>query len=150
MDFNVIKTIWMTRVKRPIKTKWVSLMSDRETIQVRKKMEALNLISAAYVWKPLPVKITLIRSAPFLSNDRKNEKFSKWNDLALNGVDTYVVDGHHRNLFDEPEVQQLADQLQQCLDKANNPDTINDPGKANNAHKADNPGRANNPDKGEK
>ena len=94
-------------------------MSDRETIQVQKKMEALNSISAAYVWKPLPVKITLIRSAPFLSNDRKNEKFSKWNDLALNGVDTYVVDGHHRNLFDEPEVRQLADQLQQCLDKAN-------------------------------
>ncbi|MHA4844101.1 condensation domain-containing protein [Flavitalea antarctica] len=119
MDFSFIRTIWMTRVKEPIKTKWDSLMSDRETIQVQKKMEALNSISAAYVWKPLPVKITLIRSAPFLSNDRKNEKFSKWNDLALNGVDTYVVDGHHRNLFDEPEVRQLADQLQQCLDKAN-------------------------------
>jgi thioesterase domain-containing protein/acyl carrier protein len=119
LDFSFIKTIWTARVKRPIKAKWLSLVSDRETIQVQKKMQALNLISAAYVWKPLPVKITLIRSAPFLSNERKNEKFSKWNDLALNGVDTYVVDGHHRNLFDEPEVQQLADQLGQCLDKAN-------------------------------
>ena len=97
----------------------MSLVSDRETIQVQKKMKALNLMGAAYVWKPLPVKITLIRSAPFLLNDRKNEKFSKWNDLALNGVDTYVVDGHHRNLFNEPEVQQVADQLRQCLDKAN-------------------------------
>ena len=125
LDFGFIKTIWTARIKRPIKAKWTSLVSDKQTIQVQKKMKALNLISASYIWKPLPVKITLIRSAPFLTNDRKNEKFSKWNDLALDGVDTYVVDGHHRNLFNEPEVKQLADQLGQCLDKANNLDKTN-------------------------
>ena len=52
-----------------------------------------------------------------LLNEHKNEKFSKWNDLALDGVDTYVVDGHHRNLFNEPEVKQLADQLSNVLIK---------------------------------
>jgi thioesterase domain-containing protein/acyl carrier protein len=135
LDFSFFKTIWMGRVHRPIKVKWISLVSNRETIQLQKKLKALTLISAAYVWKPLPVKITLIRSAPFLLNERKNEKFSKWKDLALDGVDTYVVDGHHRNLFNEPEVQQLADQLRQCLDKTNNLD------------KTDNPDRGNNPDK---
>jgi thioesterase domain-containing protein/acyl carrier protein len=119
LDFSFIRTIWTARIKHPLKAKWTSLVSDRQTILVQKKMKALNTVSAAYVWKPLPVKITLIRSAPFLLNDRKNEKFRQWDNLALNGVDTYVVDGHHRNLFNEPEVQQLADQLRQCLDKAN-------------------------------
>jgi thioesterase domain-containing protein/acyl carrier protein len=141
LDFSFIKTIWTARVKRPIKEKWTSLTSDRQTMLVQKKMKALHLIGAAYVWKPLPVKITLIRSAPFLSNDHKNEKFSQWKHLALNGVDTYVVDGHHRNLFNEPEVQQLADQLRQCLDEANNPD------KGNNLDRANNLVKTNNPDK---
>ena len=119
-DFSFIKTIWIGRIEKPIKAKWISLVSDVETIKLEKKIKTLNLISAAYIWKPLPVKITLIRSEEYLLNDRKNEKFSKWNTLALNGVDTYVVDGQHRNLFNEPEVKQLADQLRQCLDKANN------------------------------
>lgn len=118
LDFSFVKTIWATRIKKPIKKKWTSLVSDRETILMEKKMKALNLISSAYVWKPLPVKITLIRSSEYLSNDHKNEKFRKWDTLALNGVDTYVVEGHHRDLFNEPEVKQLAEQLKQCLDKA--------------------------------
>lgn len=131
-DFSFFKTIWMGRIEKPLKEKWTSLVSDKQATLVQKKMKALNLIGASYIWKPLPVKITLIRSAPFLSNERKNEKFSKWNDLALNGVDTYVVDGHHRNLFDEPEVKQLAEQLGQCLDKGNKPYEIIRPDKTNN------------------
>ena len=118
LDFSFIKTIWNARINRPIKAKLTSLASDVETIQFQKKMKTLNSMSAAYIWKPLPVKITLIRSAEYCLNPRKNEKASKWNQLALNGVDTYVVDGQHRNLFNEPEVKQLADQLGLCLDKA--------------------------------
>jgi thioesterase domain-containing protein/acyl carrier protein len=118
LDFSFIKGIWIGRIKRPIMRKWTYLISDRETIRFKKKMKTLNLISAAYNWKPLPVKITLIRSAEYALNPRKNEKVGRWNELALNGVDTYVVDGHHIDLFNEPEVQQLADQLGQCLDKA--------------------------------
>ena len=120
LDFSFIKTIWNARIKKPIKAKWDALVSDEETVKLEKKIKTLNTISEAYVWKPLPVKITLIRSSEYLTNDRKNEKFSKWNTLALNGVDTYVVDGDHRNLFNEPEVKQLAEQLRQCLDKAIN------------------------------
>ena len=56
----------MARIKRPIKAKLISLVSDVETIQLQKKMKTLNSISAAYIWKPLPVKITLIRSAEYL------------------------------------------------------------------------------------
>lgn len=119
LDFSFIKMSWNARVTKPIKAKLKSLRRDVATVKFEKKMEALNVVSAAYVWKPLPVKITLIRSSEFLANERKNEKFSKWNNLALDGVDTYVVQGNHRNLFDEPEVKQLAEQLAQCLDNAN-------------------------------
>ena len=122
LDFGFIKTIWIGRVKKPIKAKWVSLVNDVEAIKLQKKMKPLTLTSKAYIWKPLPVKITLIRSAPWLSNHRKNERFSMWDKLALNGVDTYVVDGHHDDLFNEPEVKQLADHVRQSLDKANNLD----------------------------
>lgn len=119
LDFSFIKTMWNARINRPIKAKLTFMASDVETIQFQKKMKTLNSISAAYIWNPLPVKITLIRSAEYILNPRKNEKASQWNQLALNGVDTYVVDGQHRDLFNEPEVKQLADQLRQCLDKAN-------------------------------
>ena len=119
LDFSFIKTMWIGRVGRPIKAKWMSLVSDRETLQLQEKLKILNLIDVAYIWKPLPVKITLIRSSEYLSNDRKNEKYSKWNELALNGVDTYVVEGKHRDIFNEPVVRDLASQLRQCLDNAN-------------------------------
>jgi thioesterase domain-containing protein/acyl carrier protein len=121
LDFSFIKTIWISRIKRPIIVKWISLVGnreERERILFKKKMKTLNLIYEAYIWKPLPVKITLIRSAEYFLNHQKNEKVKKWNTLALNGVDTYVVDGNHMDLFNEPEVKQLADQLRQCLDKA--------------------------------
>jgi thioesterase domain-containing protein len=126
LDFSFIKTIWISRIKKPTKAKWISLIGDVETVRLRKKMKTLNLVSAAYIWKPLPVKITLIRSAPWISYHKFNERLSMWDRLALNGVDTYVVDGHHNNLFNEPDVKQLADQLRQCLDKANN-DVANPP-----------------------
>ena len=118
-DFSFIKTIWIGRIKRPIKAKWITLVSDMETVKFQKKMKTLNLIYKAYIWKPLPVKITLIRNSIWILDHHINEKFSRWNKLALNGVDPYVVDGHHTTLFDEPEVKILADQLRQCLDKAN-------------------------------
>jgi thioesterase domain-containing protein len=121
LDFSFIRTIWIGRIKRPIQVKWISLVGDREErerILFQKKMKTLNLIYEAYIWKPLPVKITLIRSSEYVLNHQKNEKVKKWNKLALNGVDTYVVDGNHIDLFNEPEVKQLADQLRQCLDKA--------------------------------
>jgi thioesterase domain-containing protein/acyl carrier protein len=118
LDFSFIKTIWFV-VTTPIKEKWISLVSDVETVKLQKKMKTLNLVSAAYHLKPLPVKITLIRNADWFLYDHLNEWFSRWNKLALDGVDTYVVDVDHFKLFDEPEVKQLADHLRQCLDKAN-------------------------------
>ena len=118
LDFSFFRTIWIGRIKRPIKAKWISLVGDVETVKNQKKMKSLNSISAAYVWKPLPVKITLIRSAPWFAHENFTKKLGIWNKFALDGVDTYVVDGHHSHLFDEPEVKQLAAQLGQCLDKA--------------------------------
>lgn len=117
-DFSFIKTIWIV-ISTPVKEKWFSLLNDVETVKHRKKMKTLNLVKSAYNLKPLPVRIISIRSAEGFSNDKLNEMFSRWNELALDGVDTYSVDVNHITLFDEPEVKQLADQLGQCLDKAN-------------------------------
>ncbi|RYY69000.1 MAG: hypothetical protein EOO13_10760 [Chitinophagaceae bacterium] len=119
LDFSFFRTIWIGRIKRPIKARWTELTGDVETVNNQKKIKSLNSVSAAYVWKPLPVKITLIRSAPWFSHHNYTRRLGIWDSLALEGVDTYVVDGHHSHLFNEPEVQQLADQLGQCLDKAN-------------------------------
>ena len=123
LDFSFIKTIWLGRIQRPIIAKlnslWISLVSDRETNKARKLKKTLHSTGYSYFWKPLPVKVTLIRSSQLILDSGQNEYVSKWHDLALNGVDTFVVDGHHFTIFEEPEVKQLADQLQECLDKAN-------------------------------
>lgn len=119
LDFSFIRTIWIGRIKKPIKARWISLVGDVETVKLHKKIKTLNSISAAYIWKPLPVRIALIRSAPWFLHDNFTKRLGIWDKLALDGVDTYVVDGHHSHLFNEPEVKQLADQLRQCLDKAN-------------------------------
>lgn len=118
LDFSFIRTIWYL-ISTPIKAKWTYLISDEEKGKIQKKMNALNSVGAAYNWQPLPVKITLIRNADWYLYDHINEMYSRWDRLALDGIDTYVVDANHFKLFDEPEVKQLADQLRQCLDKAN-------------------------------
>jgi thioesterase domain-containing protein/NRPS condensation-like uncharacterized protein/acyl carrier protein len=119
LDFTFIKTIWQGRIKQPIKAKLNSLISGRDAVKYQKLMKTLNSTDQSYIWKPLPVKVTLIRSAAWILNREQDEMLSKWNDLALNGVDTYVVDGHHVQLFEEPYVKNLAEQLKECLDKAN-------------------------------
>jgi thioesterase domain-containing protein/acyl carrier protein len=119
-DFSFVKGFLHGRIVRPLKAKLNSYVSDQETLRLQKKMRYFNLMYDAYNWQPLPVKITLIRSAEYSFNDRKNQRASQWNNLALNGVNTYVVDGNHKDLFNEPEVKQLADQLSQCLNQAYN------------------------------
>ncbi|MEZ5039492.1 MAG: condensation domain-containing protein [Saprospiraceae bacterium] len=90
-----------------------------------KNKQAQNLMSIQnkladlylqYEWTPYQGKVTLIRSRQFHENKNNDYHLTQWGDLAAEGLATYVVEGNHDTLFDEPDVQHLARQLQQCLD----------------------------------
>ena len=46
------------------------------------------------------------------------DKHLKWADLATRGFDCHVVCGKHRNIFQEPNVFELARQVNECLSHA--------------------------------
>lgn len=78
-------------------------------------IKAMNKMYDNYIWRPYPGKITLIRSTEF--HRRRDKKFhvQQWSKLAGEGLEVYVVPGHHLSLFEFPEVQGLAKQLTLCL-----------------------------------
>ena len=70
--------------------------------------------------EPFQGKITLIRSRQFQEKEAEQYHITQWQELALEGLEVYVVEGNHHTLFDEPEVQGLARQLRKSLDAVQN------------------------------
>jgi thioesterase domain-containing protein len=72
----------------------------------------------AYVPQPYPGKILLFRAT-----DRVDAATAYvapdlgWTDLARGGLEIYDVPGDHVEIFKEPHVRVLAQQLRDCLDK---------------------------------
>jgi aspartate racemase len=73
----------------------------------------------AYVPQAYPGKIILFRAT-----DRVDAATAYvppdlgWSDLAQGGLEIYDVPGHHVEIFKEPHVQVLGEQLRDSLDKA--------------------------------
>ena len=118
-DLSFLKTIWQGKIIFPIKQKWNYLTGGENEKEHQNLMSALNANSQPYVWKPLPVKVTLIRSDWNMKVAAQNEAVKLWDDLAIKDVDTFAVKGLHELLFEMPYVQGLANQLEKCLDKVN-------------------------------
>ncbi|MFP5274550.1 non-ribosomal peptide synthetase [Coleofasciculus sp.] len=77
-----------------------------------------------YVPQVYPGRVSLIKANKkhnwlSLDPDKDKEKFlSVWNKFATEGAELYDFPGHHSFMFKEPYVQDLAEKLQICLDKA--------------------------------
>ncbi|MEO1654124.1 MAG: hypothetical protein AAFU64_11290, partial [Bacteroidota bacterium] len=63
-------------------------------------------------WKPFAGKIILIRSSEYDERPWLNRTIHKWKSIAEGGLEVYTVPGHHRSLFEEPEVLGLARQIE--------------------------------------
>ncbi|MEM9820358.1 MAG: amino acid adenylation domain-containing protein [Bacteroidota bacterium] len=88
--------------------------SDAE-MQLFNLVDSLNQMYKKYTWKAFAGKITFIRSQEFADRPDKKFHLEQWNKLAEKGLDIHVVPGHHISLFEEPEVEGLAEQLDACL-----------------------------------
>ncbi|MEM9921745.1 MAG: condensation domain-containing protein [Bacteroidota bacterium] len=79
--------------------------------------ESLGNILSKYIWKPYDGNITVIISTQFKDLPGKQEQIeTTWKDIAGDKVSFRMVDGRHRNLFKDPDVYRLAEQVTQCLE----------------------------------
>jgi thioesterase domain-containing protein len=96
--------------------KGIQIVPDDTGIsQLRRYMqvhEAHDFCFRKYQPKPYPGRITLLRS------EGAEENPVVWNSFSSAPVEVHSVLGDHNSMVTEPYVQSLAQQLQQCLDKA--------------------------------
>lgn len=85
--------------------------------QAALKIEAhLEKIFNKYERKPYDGELILIRSSEFVGLERKDFHLEEWRGLVEEeNLKVMTVEGHHETLFVEPEVQNLAEVLKQCL-----------------------------------
>ena len=105
------------KVKRrgaPIK----HLFESKQAKNLRLTQAYLVTVYEKYKWKPYDGKITLIRSSEKHAEERSKFEITQWNSLAKQGLDVFVVDAMHLNIFIDPQAKGLAEQLQKCLDKS--------------------------------
>lgn len=121
---DMLKRGDISRIKSKIKSRFfnkndhseVDLSKETDVEKnLRETIDALNRLYANYTWKPYSGKINFIRSSEFDNRTDKKYHLSQWKKLALGGIDVSVVQGHHISLFEEPEVEALAQKINDCL-----------------------------------
>ena len=76
----------------------------------------LNWFAAVrYVPQPFAGKITLFSSAD--SDVRARANYEIWSDLTGRNIELHEIQGLHKEIFDEPQVQNLASEVNDCLAK---------------------------------
>ncbi len=102
---------------RFIRTKQKALapLENEQEKNLRLTINSLNQLYHNYTWKPFNGKVTFIRSTEFANRTDKNSHLTQWHKLAKGGLEVHIVEGHHKTLFEEPEVQGLAQQINACL-----------------------------------
>jgi thioesterase domain-containing protein len=72
---------------------------------------------ANYRPRPYPYPVTLINTTVF-DKTRLSDYKQQWSELASKSIDYHIIEGLHNLVFEEPEVQKIALQLQACLAKS--------------------------------
>lgn len=103
-------------VKNKLNTANSELVQQQQQ-QLEKMEQHLAQLFNKYVCQPYEGKVTLIRSHQFSLRPEKQFHVDRWLVIAKGGLDVFVVEGHHKTMFLEPEVQHLAQQLGKCLEE---------------------------------
>lgn len=72
---------------------------------------SLNELYSRYTWRPIDTNIILIRSSEFSSRKGKQFHLDHWTMLSKSNLEIHEVDGHHKTLFQKPEVYGLAKKI---------------------------------------
>jgi len=97
------------------KQKAMAPLENKQERNLRLTIQNLNQLYHHYSWNPYDGKITFIRSTEFAQRKDKDIHLDQWNKLAKGGLEVHIVEGHHKTLFEEPEVKGLATQIQEVM-----------------------------------
>jgi len=103
-------------VRGRIKREALLLFGTEQEQQALREADAYQEAKDSYVAKPLPGKITLIRSEGYQRLSRKKWHLTGWESLAQGGLDSYTVPGDHMTILKEPLIGDLGKTLQRCMD----------------------------------
>jgi aspartate racemase len=82
------------------------------------RVAKLNMKAAReYEPRPYPGRITLFLATESAADIVDDTRLA-WRELAIGGAEVYMFPGAHTDMFWEPQVQVLAEQLKACMDKA--------------------------------
>jgi thioesterase domain-containing protein/acyl carrier protein len=118
-DWSFARDIFRQRLVEPIRRRWTYLFADEHSKKGADLWTMTNAILNEYTWEPYAGKVTLIATTQRQEDQFLQHMIDDWTPLAKDGLDVFVVEGNHGHIFYEPEVTHLAEQLRQCLDKAN-------------------------------
>jgi thioesterase domain-containing protein/NRPS condensation-like uncharacterized protein/acyl carrier protein len=118
-DWSFVTEVLRQRLINPIRGRLAYLTASRQSKKEADLWNMTNAILDEYVWEPYAGKVTLIATKQRQEEQTLQYLIDDWTPLAKGGLDVFVVSGNHGAIFFEPEVEHLAEQLRQCLDKAN-------------------------------
>ncbi|MBD2103127.1 amino acid adenylation domain-containing protein [Leptolyngbya sp. FACHB-261] len=93
------------------------ILNELTIAPMLKVFRANSQAALAYQPQVYPGRIALFRTSDQDPQARRDPTLG-WGQLALEGVKVYSVPGNHLSLLRKPQVQVLAQQLQECLEKA--------------------------------
>lgn len=102
-------------LKTVLKNNAESSLTEEEQ-QLLKMERIMDKIFVEYERKPYDGKITLVRSSEYSVRADKDFHVQEWKRWVKEGnLDVVIVEGKHKTMFVEPEVQLLAKEVNKCL-----------------------------------
>jgi len=112
-------------VRERIKRHAINVFGTPEARRLQGVLDAHLVAANSYHGSPYPGRIVLLWSSEF-DVRMANLWQSGWEQLALGGVESYVVSGKHRTMLQEPDVIHLATQLRTLLDETASMEAVGD------------------------
>jgi thioesterase domain-containing protein len=93
---------------------WILAKLRRPIPAILKSPSDINWFAGVrYKPEPFTGRLTLFQASSSVSVGRSMD--SKWRRLASGGVETRMIAATHENLFSEPQVRALANEIQDCI-----------------------------------
>ena len=116
ISLSVVIRIRIRRCRQRVQRRF----QDAVTRGVSKDMAHVHRLNQSMLTRyrtlPYPGRTVLFRSAEFMNLDAKNFHLEGWSRIAGENLDTRETPGTHITMFEPPHVENLARQLQDCLD----------------------------------
>ncbi|MCI5144115.1 MAG: aminotransferase class V-fold PLP-dependent enzyme [Candidatus Electrothrix sp. AR3] len=103
------------------KTQTINTSLDQKRIQ--DLMEVHETAFKNYTPRPYNGKIILFRSSEYYERDKAGFWIRHWSEFTRGKFECHVIQGRHWEIFEEPQFQELAEQLKKRLEEAQHAET---------------------------